>query len=78
MCLHANTLWTIGDGTSRSPDEEDGVLTGMFATAVQIPKLHALNIAMVCFKQQDTQVHLGLLMNFVAKNQMPNQSLWTN
>ena len=35
-------------------------------------QLHALDIVMVRLRCPDTAVHLGVLMDFVAKHQMPN------
>jgi len=45
-----------------------------FATAARVSEIHALDFTQVQFDRGDTgAVHLGLLMNFVAKNQRPGQ-----
>ncbi len=45
-----------------------------FATAARMSELHALDVDMVRFQRKEEAVHLGLLMNFVAKNQLPHQA----
>ena len=46
-----------------------------FATAARVSEIHALDFSQVQFDRGDTgAVHLGLLMNFVAKNQRPGQA----
>jgi len=45
-----------------------------FATAARVSEIHALDFTQVQFDRGDTgAVHLGLLMDFVAKNQRPGQ-----
>ena len=44
-----------------------------FATAARVSEIHALDIDLVRFKRDNSSVNLGLLMSFIAKNQMPNQ-----
>lgn len=45
-----------------------------FATAARVSELHALDVTRVRFEQsRKGSVHLGLLWNFVAKNQLPGQ-----
>ena len=45
-----------------------------FATAARVSEIHALDVDLVRFRRQDSAVHLGLMMNFVAKNQLPGQA----
>ena len=42
-----------------------------FATAAKVSEIHALDVDLVRFIHHDSAVHLGLMMNFVATNQLP-------
>lgn len=45
-----------------------------FATAAKVSEIHALDVDLVRFIHHDSAVHLGLMMNFVATNQLPWQA----